>query len=120
MQTSSTQDQQTMTGWINKVYPACAYPVRCVQENPNEKMIPVTSLTLDRTTLDIAVETTYTLTAEILPADATHKTVYWLTDNKRIATVDENGKVTAIREGTATITAMAGMIVAQCVVNVGQ
>lgn len=55
--------------------------------------------------IDVAAEDkTLTLTARVLPESAAQR-VTWSTSNKRIATVDENGVVTALKAGTVTITA---------------
>nr|WP_245161307.1 Ig-like domain-containing protein [Clostridium botulinum] len=45
------------------------------------------------------------LNAKVLPEDATNKKVVWSSSDEKIAKVDENGKVTAIKEGKVTITA---------------
>lgn len=50
---------------------------------------------------------TVQLTATVLPTDATDKTVIWSSSNNDIASVDNNGEVTAVGPGTATITATA-------------
>jgi hypothetical protein len=52
--------------------------------------------------------TTGTIIATVSPWNATNKTVTWSSDNEEIATVDENGKVTAVATGKAIITAKAG------------
>ena len=65
----------------------------------------VTSATLDETSLSLGIGRTATLTCTIKPANATDKTVAWTSSDETIATVDENGKVTAIAKGKATITA---------------
>lgn len=64
----------------------------------------VTGVTLDKTALEVFVGRNDTLTATIAPADATDKTVTWSTSDAAVATVDANGKVTGVAEGTATIT----------------
>lgn len=51
---------------------------------------------------------TVELTATVTPADATDATVTWTSSKPGVATVDENGKVTAVGEGETTITAKAG------------
>ena len=66
--------------------------------------IPVTGITLDRTALTIKKGESTSLTATVLPAEATNKKVTWSSDNPNIATVDNAGKVTALAVGTATIT----------------
>lgn len=50
---------------------------------------------------------TYQFTSKVLPANATNKTLKWTSSNPKVATVDQNGKVTGISEGTVTITATA-------------
>ena len=82
-----------------------------------EKVTPVTSLTLDRTTLTMTEGDTQTLTATVKPDDATDKTVTWTSSNTSVATVD-GGKVTAVAPGTATITAKAGDKTTTCAVTV--
>ncbi len=69
--------------------------------------IPVTGVTLDKTSLALVVGDTATLTATVQPQDATDKTVTWSSSDDKIATVDAKGKVTAVGPGTATITATA-------------
>ena len=63
----------------------------------------VTGVELNRNTLTLLVGNTETLRATVLPAAATNKTVSWKSSNNMVATVDD-GKVTAIAEGSATIT----------------
>ena len=46
---------------------------------------------------------TETVTATVLPSDATNKDVTWSSEDKKIATVDANGKITAVKEGTVNI-----------------
>ena len=66
--------------------------------------IPATGVTLDKTTLSLVEGDTATLTATVEPADTTDTTVTWSTSDESVATVDQNGVVTAVSEGTATIT----------------
>lgn len=65
--------------------------------------VPVTSVSLDKTTLSLTKGNSYTLTATITPSDATNKTVSWSSSNTSVATV-QNGTVTAVASGSATIT----------------
>ena len=78
--------------------------------------VPVESISLDCTRKDLPEGESFTLTATVLPADATDKIV-WTTNDAAIATVAD-GTVTAVARGTAIITASAGGKTAACQVNV--
>lgn len=84
--------------------------------------VSVTSVSLNKSTLDIKVGETATLTATINPTNATNKNVTWKSDNTQIATVDTAGKITAIKEGTAKITVKTkdGNHTASCTVTVSK
>ena len=79
--------------------------------------IVVTGITLDRTNVELAEGETTTLVATVAPDDATVKMVAWSTSDETIATVAD-GVVTAVEDGTATITAKAGDKKATCTVTV--
>ncbi|WP_066371649.1 DUF4350 domain-containing protein [Bacillus sp. FJAT-27264] len=66
---------------------------------------PVTGVTLDKATLNLKAGESDELKATVTPDKASNKAVTWSTSNAGVATVDASGKVTAIAEGTATITA---------------
>lgn len=82
------------------------------------RTIAVTGITLSQTAATLTEGESITLTATVAPDDATDKTVAWSSSNAAVATVDNNGVVTAVAEGTATITAKAGDKSAACVVTV--
>lgn len=84
-----------------------------------EEDIAVESITLNETTVSITEGRTYTIVATVSPVDATNKNVIWTSSDENVATV-EDGKITAISEGTATITAKTedGEYTATCVVTV--
>ena len=65
--------------------------------------VPVTGVTLSQTELPLVKGTTATLTATVSPTDATNKKVIWSSNNSSVATL-ENGQVTAMSVGNATIT----------------
>ncbi len=65
---------------------------------------PVSSVSVAPTTLTLEEGEEGTLTATVLPNDASNKAITWSSSAEGVATVDQNGKVTAIAEGTATIT----------------
>lgn len=68
------------------------------------KNIAVSGVTLNKTSLTIVEGQSEVLTATVLPEDATDKTLSWVTDNESVVIVDSNGKVTAVKKGSATIT----------------
>ena len=68
------------------------------------KQIPVTGVTLDKSTLSLEVGATESLNATIAPSNATYKAVGFTSSDEAIATVDDNGLVTAVAPGTADIT----------------
>ena len=81
------------------------------------KVVAVTSITLDKISLSMKVGETETITATVNPANATDKSVTWGSSDVSVATVSD-GKVTAKKSGTATITAKAGSCIAECTVSV--
>ncbi|MGM9784009.1 MAG: Ig-like domain-containing protein [Candidatus Cryptobacteroides sp.] len=83
----------------------------------NIHQVPVSSVTLDQTSITMEVGDTKTLTATVLPVDASNKAVTWTSSAPGVASVDD-GVVTAWRPGTVTITATAGGQTASCEVTV--
>ena len=73
-------------------YYSPSYPVTGIKASPD-------TLTLTKK------DETAQLTAEVTPSYADNKRVTWQSSDEKVATVDENGKVTAVGNGTATITA---------------
>ena len=79
--------------------------------------IPVQSVALSSSTLTLSEGESKTLTATVLPANATDRTVVWSVSPTGFATV-VNGEVTATKAGTCTVTATAGGKSASCAVTV--
>lgn len=81
--------------------------------------VAVSAVAVSPTTATIKVGESTTLSATITPSDATDKTVTWSTSDEKVATVDA-GKVTAVAEGSATITVTTkdGGKTATCTVTV--
>lgn len=72
-------------------------------------IVPITSVTLDRDNISMNRGTTTTLIATINPSDTTEDTTKkWESSNPDVATVDQNGNVTAVGKGNATITVTVG------------
>lgn len=84
-------------------------------------IIHVSSVSLNETSLDLLTGDRATLTATVLPSNASDKTISWSSSDESVATV-KNGKATAISAGQATITATTkdGGLTASCIVNVTQ
>ena len=70
----------------------------------SDKEIKVTGVKLNKSETNLLVSGNETLTATVLPEDATNQNVTWKSDKPEIATVDANGKVTGVKAGEATIT----------------
>lgn len=69
--------------------------------------IKVRKISLNKNKATIKKGETLKLKVKIKPSDATNKAVTWKSSNKKVATVDKNGKVKGKKKGTATITATA-------------
>lgn len=79
---------------------------------------PVQGVNLNRKDLMLLPGETYTLVATVLPADASDKTVSWSSSSPEVVTVDQNGNVTTLAEGTAVVTVTASGFTASCTVTV--
>ena len=72
-----------------------------------DKLAPVVAKSIKVTpaTVELTEGETKTLKAQVSPDDTTDKTVKWTSSDTKVATVDKNGKISAVKAGTATITA---------------
>ncbi len=84
---------------------------------PSE-IVAVSSVELNKTEVTLEAEEVELLVATVSPENATDPTVTWATSDPEVATVSENGFVTAVAAGTANITASAGEQSATCAVTV--
>ena len=84
------------------------------------KDVAVTGVALDKTEVTLNALETLQLTATVAPAEATVKDVTWGSSDENVATVDENGLVTAVAAGNATITVttVEGGYTATCALTV--
>ena len=81
--------------------------------------INVVIIDFDKTSLTLAPSTSYSIITEVFPDIADDKTLTWSSSYPSIATVDQSGVVTAVSDGTATITAVAvGGVSQSCTVKV--
>ena len=107
-------------------YHSYGLSVRCVKDanssdnsgNEEEPVIHVSSVTLSSTSLKLYEGDKAVLTADVMPMDATNPKLTWSSDAPEIVYVDQNGEITAISEGPATITATADGVSATCKVVV--
>lgn len=83
----------------------------------NNGKVDVTSIALNKTSLALKVGESETLTATVYPSNATENSVTWQSSDDSVVTV-LNGTVTAIKAGSATVTATAGGKSATCEVTV--
>ena len=71
----------------------------------NAPLIAVTGVSVSKSSVQLEVGSSTTVTASVSPTNATNKTITWTSSNSAIAKVDQNGKITAVSSGKATITA---------------
>lgn len=86
-----------------------------------KEKVDVTGISIDLKKIEFTGKNeTKTLKPTVLPADATNKNVVWSSSNTNVATVNGNGKVTSVGNGTATITATTedGQKSVECLVTV--
>ena len=71
------------------------------------EIVPVSQITLNKTSTSISVGNSEKLTATVTPENAANKDLKWASSDTSVATVAADGTVTAVKAGTATITATA-------------
>lgn len=105
---------------MKKIYfilSCCLAAVLIVACKPKE--IIVSSITLNPDKVTLTEGETATVVATVLPADATDPSLTWSSSNTAAATVDQDGVVTAVKEGTAAVTAKAkNGVMSNCAVTV--
>mgnify|MGYP003373718208 CR=1 FL=1 len=86
----------------------------------NVSSIKATGISLNKSSLNLVKKDSATLIATILPSNVTNKNVIWSSSDTSVATVDNNGKVNALKKGTAVISATTadGSYSAKCEVKV--
>ena len=99
-------------GYLTRYYGRSVRPVY-------GEFIPVKSISLDKTSLELNAGDKQQLTATVSPSNATAKDIHWASSDESIAKVDQDGLVTAVAPGTATITAYGSSgVSASCEVTV--
>ena len=97
----------------NSYYDTCTITV-------TENKVPITGITLSKVS-EMFIGDVVQLEATVTPDDATNKGITWTSSDDSIATVDDNGKVTALKAGKVTITATSesnDSIKATCTISV--
>lgn len=89
-------------------------------KNTQEAEVKVSSVSLNDSSVSLVVGETVQLRASIQPSNATEKDITWASSKQSVATVSNSGLVTAVAEGSATITASAGGKSATCSITVSK
>ncbi len=117
--TTTHSSGEIITGffWLGGNGVDFTYIVGSVNERPS---LVVESVALNHTSYNLLINETVQLNATITPGTAANKSVTWSSNNNAVATVDENGLVTAKSSGSATITVTTvdGNKTATCTINV--
>ncbi len=129
--TLNTDYDDASTFWLNgmelesaktEIYDVAGRLIVAIYSNkdvPSEKLITNISLTMEKA--DLKDGAIVQLIAQIIPSDAANKTLSWTSDNPSVAAVDNNGLVTAVSAGEATITVSStdgSNVSASCVITV--
>ena len=104
-----------------KVFAICKITVDLPEVEPPVVHTPVTGVMLSASAIELTeIGQTESLHADVTPFSASNPTVSWTSSDSNIVTVDENGTVTAVKEGTAviTVTTQEGAFTANCTVTV--
>lgn len=98
---------------------ACACEGIVVTPTPQEEeVVTIKRVALDYTRLSLKVGEEFKLNAIIVPAEAKYESISWSSSDEQVATVDQSGKVVAVKEGNATITVTVDDKTAECQVTV--
>ncbi len=90
----------------------------CTPESLEPETIPVQAVELSSSTLTLHPGDKVSLTATVIPTNATEKNLVWFSSDETVATVSQVGEVSAVSVGTAVVTASCGGRKAECEVTV--
>lgn len=95
--------------------------IACVDDDIEPDVVPVTGVSLNKTALVLEIGGSESLIAIVTPDNATNKKVTWKSSDTSVATVNANGKVTALAIGTVVVVVITedGAEVATCTVTCG-
>lgn len=108
--TAISEGQTQVTVTAGEISASCNVTVEA-------KAVPAESVSLDETALVLKFGVPVTLTATVMPANCTDQ-VIWSSDNPEVCTVDNQGVVTAVSAGSATVKATAGAFFAECTITI--
>jgi len=97
----------------------CLLAPACGKQNRDSE-VAVASVSVSPTSKSLTVEETVQLSATVSPSNATNKTLEWKSSAPAVATVSNTGLVTAVQEGTASITVSCGGKSASCSITVSR
>jgi len=98
----------TLTAMSSKDEDECVnFAIVVSDEEYDDDETYVTSITLNPTAVNLKVGESKTITATVKPSNATNKGIIWVSHNENVATVNANGKITAVGVGNTTIEARA-------------
>ena len=122
---AETTNEVTGTDWMFKTFPISNYNNRGNTWKSatikTQQVIPLNSISLNKTKIELIEGDEETLKVTFNPTNTTeNKTITWTSSNKSVATIDKNGKIKAIKEGTVTITANVLGQEASCSVTVNE
>ena len=83
---------------------SCTVCGKVLEEEKITPLIPVASCKLDHEKLDMTYKSSARLSAEVLPENAANTDLIWTSSDTSVATVDDQGNVTAAGQGSAVIT----------------
>lgn len=96
----------------------CVFALAACDETPDNHDVAVREVKLEQSNVTLQLGDSVTLTATVMPENATNKTVNWSSENPAVVTVDSNGKVTAVSVGSAFVYAQCGGVNSACSVRV--
>ena len=85
-------------------YPIVSYQSNIASFSVTEGFVAVDNVSLDKTTIELTIGNSVTLTATVIPENATNKKVSWSSSNEAVAIVSSTGEVNGVAKGNAVIT----------------
>lgn len=115
----SFRKYNTGSDWYDMNTSGVTARIKAFTNDLTTPIIEVTGISLSETTHTMIIEQNMTLSATILPENATYKSITWSTSDSNVAIVDSNGLIRAVAPGTATITAKTSNdLAASCLITV--